>query len=283
MSSLACGVRHADPPSNATAVMLDLSGTFKNRAGAALEQTEKLLDGMADTKLRRWEKDRDSISIVALDAQPAVLWSGTLRALAELKDSGTLAALIAGRADYAQCTDIAAGFSVAAAALADGSATNKYLFVFSDLVSEPPQTSLARCAPGRHPSPPPDDFDWSSLAEVSTDVFWVPPAQAFPWKQAITAQGLSNIRIHTPSESERAVLNPPPRPKRQIGPIETQAARSQITTGLFLAGIALIVVLAVAVGAVMLARRGRPARLGTRRPSPVRRRPPSLARPRSAE
>lgn len=252
--------------------MIDLSGTFRNRAESALEQTQRLLLSMSETKLRRWEKGRDRVSVVALDAVPAVLWTGTLPELTEFVSSRNLEQVISGRADYAGCTDVAGGFSLAARTLEEAGGSDKYLFVFSDLVAEPPAGALTRCAPARRPSPPPDDLDWLALADISIDVFWVPPAQAFPWKRAIGEQGLAQFRIHTPSESVQTTLVPPARPRRKTTEAETQESRTRLVHAVVAVGGGVVALFGILFGAVALTKRNRPGRRNPVRPTGEKRR-----------
>ncbi|MBI5445331.1 MAG: VWA domain-containing protein [Deltaproteobacteria bacterium] len=184
------------------AIIIDASGSYRSRLREAIAQVIALLEQLASTEVKRWEKGRDRVSIVSLDAVPEVLFEGDLEALKAV-DAGSWSDRFASRADYAGCTDVSAAFRVAAGRLdGDAQAVAKYLFVFSDLVDEPPTTAVDVCREPQRPSPPPAGFPWELLEDVSVSVMWLPKDQKLSWHRAINERGLGeSFRLYTDSES----------------------------------------------------------------------------------
>ena len=212
---------------NQVVVMIDGSGSYRSRQDDALARTLSLLDGLAERTLHRWERGNDSITLVSLDAMPAVLWEGTLKDLKTV-DRAAWSARFRARTDYAACTDVAAAFEVAADRLVgDPSYVSKYLFVFSDLIDEPPTTSIRRC---RRPSAgPPERFPWDSLLDVSVSTFWMPPEQKLVWQRAVSEHDLEkSFALYTTSESGAVEILPPP-PARVT---QTEEDRQTVRDGL---------------------------------------------------
>ena len=144
--------------SNRVVIMIDGSGSYKSRQGEALTRSIKLLDAMAQAKLHRWEPVSDQIIIISLDAVPEVLWRGTLRELKTL-DRTAWTARFQARRDYASCTDVGTAFKLATQHLkGDSRSVAKYLFAFTDLIHEPPTTSIRLCRKPLSPSIPPRRF-----------------------------------------------------------------------------------------------------------------------------
>ena len=280
------GRQAVEEPSLRVAVIVDGSGTFAPQRDAAVARTIALLDSMAATPLHRWESGADHVTLISLDALPEVIWQGTLRQLKTL-DHDRWAARFDARSDFAHCTDVAAAFRLAAAALAGGSGlVHRYVFAFSDLIHEPPTTSVRSCAAPR--ALPPATFPWDQLADVSVSVFWAPPDQVLAWRRAVDERALdASFSVHSVSESTEIPLVAPARPTVELSEEDTAADRARYSAlawrgltwlGTGVAGIlVLTLVLVVALG---LARRrarraaGRPVR-GPRRPSETGRRPGS--------
>lgn len=290
--SCADHVHALDPrpePSNRLVAIVDGSGSYKRRIGEAIDRIVALLNGMAETKVHRWEANLDRVTLISLDAMPTVLWEGTIPQLKTL-DHTAWAKRFQARTDYAGCTDVGEAFRLAGRALeGDGRYVGKYLWVFSDLIDEPPTTSVQKCVPPKLPSLPPANFPWDSLADVSVAVFWLPPNQALAWKRAVTEHGLeTSFRLHTDSESGAVEIAPPPRPTVVLTESEQAQARQEVKdavaygltwilkAGAFVAGVPVAVILLI----VLVARRRARVRLAQRGQSSVSPRPmPPGARP----
>ena len=209
---------------NRVVIVMDRSGTYAKRLEEALNKAIQLLDEMAKRKIHRWEKASDRITIISLDAMPEVIWEGTVKDLKALDNAAWKSRLLS-RADYQNCTDVIAAFKLAATKLeGDPRYINKYLFVFSDLIHEPPGNSIGRCKlPGKLP---PDEFPWETLRDVSVSVFWIPPEQKLLWKRAaMESDSGENFAFYTTSESSRIEITPPPKKSRTITGSEQKEAQ----------------------------------------------------------
>jgi len=215
-------------PSNQVVVILDGSGSYYHRQQEALTKVISLLDSMTQTKLHRWETGTDQITIIGLDAMPDVLWEGSLQMLKSM-DSKEFASRFQSRSDLSSCTDVKAAFQLATLKLGgDPRYTSKYLLIFSDLIHEPPTTSVGVCQ--RATGSPPEDFPWEALRDVSVSAFWVPPNQKLLWRRAADQHGLaSNFQIYTSSESSKVKIAPPPRPTLKITEQDRKIQRDQLT------------------------------------------------------
>jgi hypothetical protein len=217
-----------EDPHNRVVIIVDGSGSYKARQAEAVERAVTLLEGMAQTKLHRWEPATDSVSLISLDAIPEVLWQGTLQDLKKL-DRAAWTGRFRARTDYAKCTDVSAAFRLAAQQLeGDSRSVSKYLFVFSDLIHEPPTTSIAACQRPKRPSLPPNDFPWGALQDVSVAVFWLPPDQKLAWRRVVEEHGLTtNFALYSASESMEVTIATPPRPTLAVTEAERQAERDR--------------------------------------------------------
>jgi len=261
----------APKPGNYVIVMIDRSLSFRSRQQDAIDRSVKYLDQIASRKLGRWEGKTDRITVISLDAIPAVLWEGNLQDLKKLSGADW-GKQFAGRTDYQRCTDITGAFALAADRFssADAEATNKYLLVFSDLIHEPPLNSASVCAKP-HPEPS-EDFPWASLEDVSMNVFWLPINQKLIWQRIAKEKGLAgHVALYSDSESGAVDIAAPPPAKRRI----TEGERAQEAlhfrsifqnVGLLMLGLAILVVLGF-LGMMLFARRNHQARL----PLPPRR------------
>lgn len=274
-------------PYNQIVILIDASGSYRDRQEAAVERTLGLVDGLAATELQRWEDGADEVTIISVDAMPQAIWSGTVQ---ELKttledDSVTWADRFRARREYRHCTDVEAALNLAVQRLdGDPLYVDRYLFIFSDLVHEPPTTSIRRCEEAETPSPPPAGFPIERLENVTVAAFWVPADQVFAWRTTLTELGLEDtFLLYTEAESDSAQISPPPRAElapevvEEIG-AENRAKLRSIVGGLWKPA---LVVAGVIVGLVFVAgamgrrqRNRRPAR----RPGPPRGRRPA-ARP----
>jgi hypothetical protein len=239
--------------SNKVVVIVDGSGSYSGRQSEALERAGKLLDEIAAQRLKRWDRETDQIAIISLDAMPNVLWEGSARDLKAM-DRRAWTARFAKRSDFASCTDVTAAFRLAVRHLAgDSRYFSKYLFVFSDLVDEPPTTSLRSCRRPGNPSLPGKDFPWEELKGVSVTALWVPAEQTLAWRRAVAAQGLENtFAIHTDSESAEVKIAPPPRPVHVVSDAERAVSRQRVAERIRGAGRWLGVILAALAGFVIL-------------------------------
>lgn len=278
----ACGMEREPNPTNKVVVILDRTGTYKHRLEAAIGRVRALLESLSKTKLKRWESDVDQIVLISLDALPEVLWTGNLRQLKAL-DQAAWTSRLQGRSDYTRCTDVEAAFRLAGQHLqSEKSMVHKYLFVFSDLIHEPPTASLGTCQAPTTPSVPSEAFPWEALGDVQTKVFWVPPDQKLAWSRAVAEQGLQEtFTLYTTSESATVTLETPERAKDAKDTrteAEQEAARvaqrGVIWTWLWRASAIVMAIAGVVVGGfVLLGRRGgqppqRPAAAPRRRSVP---------------
>jgi hypothetical protein len=255
-------------PSNRVAIVIDASGSYKARQVEAVERAVALLDGMVKTHVKRWESKDDVIAIISLDASPDVIWKGSLQDLKSRPPAFWKERFLS-RTDYAGCTDVAKAFRLAGRVLeGDSRSVSKYLFVFSDLIHEPPLGSMRACQAPK--GDPPEDFPWSALSDVSMSVFWMPAEQKLRWTKAVEERGLSeSIGLHTVSESARVAIPAPPRAKIKVSEEERQADREGFfgilkTAGLTVAGCAGFLI--VGMSGLLFFRRHR-ARRQPRRPA----------------
>jgi hypothetical protein len=209
--AVACAQREA-PATNRVVLVLDASGSFAGRQAEAIARASRLLESIASRKLRRWEKAEDHVSLISLDAAPAVIWQGSLRELKQA-DPATWKERFAGRSDYARCTDVTGAFQLAAQELqGDAANVSRYLFAFTDLRHEPPTRTVSTCSAAHRG--PAEDFPWELLGDSSVSVFWVPPDPALEWRRAVQERGFSgSFHVYTASESG-SVQTPAPPPAR---------------------------------------------------------------------
>ena len=247
-------------PFNKLVIIVDNSGSFSEKQSEAIDRTIALLDALSSRKLHRWEKDKanDEITLISLDAIPEVIWRGSLPEL-KILGSDFWTARFKSRTDYSGCTDVTGAFRLAAKRL-DGNPryVRKYLFVFSDLVHQPPTDSIYK--PGKPSRLPGDDFPWEVLRDISVSVLWVPGDQKLAWRRAVEQHGLeSSFALYTTSESSEVEIKPPPRAELELTKAELKADRQRyIGYGKKLAGglgiILLVFILAVSAIAFGLSR-----------------------------
>jgi hypothetical protein len=271
-----CAIGNKQPePFNQIVIMIDSSGSYRSRQVEAVAKAAALLESMGQTKVRRWEETTDQITLISLDAVPEVIWQGSLVELKKLNPSDWVKRFNA-RTDYAACTDVAAAFRLADSYLnGDPLYVDKYLFAFSDLIAEPPTSSIRTCQRPAHPSLPPDDFAWDALHNVSVSIFWVPPDQKLAWQRAVAGHGLSTtFSLYTTSESSQVKIQPPPRAAFKESDEERAAKRDNLlswTGKVFIMLVILLVALVISIILFRLRRRVRPASLrsaATGRPLP---------------
>ena len=280
-----------EKPFNRVVLMIDASGSYRDRQASAIAKADAMLAELAGRRVKRWESG-DEVIIISLDAIPEVIWQGPIPNLKGINETAWKDRFDA-RSDYAGCTDVGAGFRLAARLLGkDPLPTEKYLLVFSDLKDEPPTTSPSICQPPKRPSPPALDFPWDQLADVSTSVFWMPPAQKLAWKRAVDAEGVESFQLYTTSESGVVELIAPDAAKKIMSEAERERYQDNfwnissyvVSLLLYAAGIGLVIIIIVMIvlrfSQGRSLRRRRPPRNsrqplpGNRRPS---RRPPSPA------
>lgn len=175
----------AEPvPKNQIVVMVDGSGSFGSRRMKALEQTRRLLEKLKEHRRDDWQEPREYIAVISIDALPEVLWAGTPKQLQNV-EPGQWKTRFEARSDYAGCTDVQRAFEEAVKHLdGESSTTSKYLFVFSDLVHEPPADRMNRCEDADFPSTPAEAFPYDALNGVSVSMFWLPRDQKLVWSRA---------------------------------------------------------------------------------------------------
>jgi hypothetical protein len=267
---------------NHVVVVVDASGSYKARQAEAVERAAAILEGMSKTKLKRWESTSDKIFIISLDASPDTIWQGSLKEL-KAKNSSFWKDRFVSRTDYEGCTDVSGAFRMAARHLEGNSRyVSKYLFVFSDLIHEPPTSNMRACQYPVRVSP--EDFPWANLGDVSVSVFWMPADQKLLWRKAVQERGLeANFALYTVSESASAPIPDPPRPKEKITDEDRRSQRDKIVSGgksvaYWIFGILGIILLLIISGFIFQRSRGRrsaPASRAPMRPMPVPPRPGS--------
>lgn len=251
---------------NEVVVLLDSSATYKKRREEAVAKASALLDTISQTKVRRWEKAEDKITIITVDAVPEVIWQGNVADLKKMKQSDW-AERFKARSDYEKCTDVEAAFKLAASHLqGDPQYAYKYVFAFSDLINEPPAASIGTCLPPKKPSVPSEEFPWGDLQDVSVSVFWVPPDQKLAWQRAATDHGLgTSFSLYTTSESGQVKISPPPKAAPKNTETEREADRESYTQTFYTAirwlGIALLGAIILIVAILVAARLFRGRRL----------------------
>lgn len=211
---------------NDVVVIVDGSGSYRARQAEALAKAQALLDGLAAEKLKRWERAPDKVTVIALDALPDVLWTGTVQSLKSI-DRAAWIKRFEKRSDFASCTDVSAAFRLALRQFdGDPRYVSRYIFAFTDLVHEPPAASLRQCEAPRSPAP---DFPWKQLKGVSVTVMWVPPAQVLAWRRAAVAHGVeTSFAILSDSESAEVAIAPPPKSVHVMTDSERRAAQQSI-------------------------------------------------------
>lgn len=188
-----------DAPFNRIVIIIDSSGSYRSRQDEALAMANRLLNGVANRPRRHWQGS-DEVRIIALDGLPETIWSGAAADLGEGAPA-TWVRRFGGRRDFVYCTDVRAAFDRALEELSSGrTPTKKYIFIFSDLLSEPPTTTLRNCASPRATLGA-DEFDYSRLSDVHIAAFWLPAEQKRAWDETFRANGLSAFRLFSDSES----------------------------------------------------------------------------------
>jgi hypothetical protein len=281
----ACANDRQPDPFNQIVIMIDGSGSYRNRQMEAISKATSLLDSLAQTKVRRWEESNDRVTIISLDAVPEALWQGNLAELKKLKQADW-AARFKSRTDYASCTDVAAAFQLAAGHLdGDPRYVDKFLFAFSDLIHEPPTSSIGKCQAATKPSLPSEEFSWDAFRNVSVSVFWVPPDQKLAWQRAVAEHNLaSSFALYTTSESAQVKIQPPARATLKISDEEREVQKAGIVSGIVKALVGLLILFLV-IGIVIWLLMRKPRRLNRQvhpsvPPLPLRaRRPGQLSSP----
>jgi hypothetical protein len=219
-------------PVNKIVLVLDSSGSFKNRQAEAVKRSVQLLEALSATKLKRWETETDQVAIVALDSMPEVIWNGTGKELKEA-DGQQWAARFAARKNMSGCTDLTKAVTLALAHLdGDPRFVSKYLIVFSDLIHEPPTSSLKTCAKCQYA--PPAGFPWDALEGISVSVFGLPDEQKFTWSKAVEQHGLSHsFAMFTTEQSSVEKIAPPPRPLEKVSEAQETAERQEFKQDAF--------------------------------------------------
>lgn len=217
-------------PFNRVGVVIDSSGTFKGYQFDAIEKVKRLLTKMAEQTEKRYQAP-DEVYLISLDALPAVIWFGKRPQLEELTPE-RLSELFARRRAYSHCTDVAKAFNLVANKLnREPMPAAKYLFVFSDLIDEPPASST-KCEPPSKPSLPPVDINWDSLTDASISVFWAPDDQIQAWEGALSDQGI-NIKFYNEAEARNIELPPPPKARFKMTEEERKEKVERLSNGLW--------------------------------------------------
>lgn len=258
-------------PFNRFVILIDASGSYKARQAEAVAKASGLLAGLAAQKHKRWDR-ADEVLILSLDASPEVIWQGSPADL-DAVGRDEWVSRFKGRSDYAGCTDVAAGLNLAAQKLNAGPVpTNRYLFVFSDLIDERPTSGVSSCA---SPRPVPgEDIDWSALKPISISAFWLPAEQKMAWDTAFKSHGEFTYRLHSISESAVNAIDVPEPAVHKT----TDAERAQSRALLKTAGKNLGIGVAAVLGAMVLGVLGLAFFARRQQPRSVRAATPILAR-----
>lgn len=243
-------------PTNKVVIILDASGSFKSRQSEAIAKATVLLDSIRNEKRHRWEGSSDTITIISLDSCPDVLWSGSLQDLKKVDPKGWTK-LFHARQGFSSCTDLDTAISLALRHLVgDPQTVSKYLFIFSDLIHEPPTESVGQCQKARYR--PSETFPWEEFQNVSVTVLWCPPNQKLLWTREVKKHGIEgSFVIHSSESSEVSVPTPPP-PVLKVSENEKEKTREAV--GSFLkwilyGGLTILVLILLAVfGGGMVAR-----------------------------
>jgi len=212
---------------NKIVVVVDCSGSFKSQHQNAVQQTLRLLDSLAQTKMKRWEGESDEVNLISLDALPQIVWKGSVKALktANLQD---IVKLFSARKEFSSCTNVMAAFELAFQNLeGDPRYVSKYLFVFSDLIHEPPTKTVTTCAsPVKVQG---DDFPWNLLEDISTTIFWIPANQQLVWEKAVANHGLKGrVTMYSTGFSDKITIAPPPKAQEKVSEKEQESQTREL-------------------------------------------------------
>jgi len=200
---------------NRVAIIVDSSGSFLTQAPAAVQQAIAILDQYAERKERRSERrNSDEIAIIALDASPEMIFSGTREDLKKLDRSAWVARFNA-RKTFGMCTDVVAAFDLAVRFLSkEPQVIGHYIFGYSDLIDEPhagfDPNGRPKCKPAHNE--PAENFPWAALRQlqVQMHLLWLPTNQVLRWKQAIQDQGLGDLVLtYSDAETPTVEMGPP--------------------------------------------------------------------------
>ncbi|OPX19391.1 MAG: hypothetical protein BZ151_09515 [Desulfobacca sp. 4484_104] len=279
LGMLVCWEAHAQAalkPYNKVAILIDGSGSYKNRQAQAVAQAVALLEEMAQAKFRRWEQS-DEIILIALDAIPDVIFQGSLKELKTVAPDAWVARFKA-RADYVQHTDLVAAFNLALRHIeGDPRYVSKHLIAFTDLIHDPsggPAPKKGKAAP------PPAEFPFAGLEGVAVTILWCPYPQKQAWLPVLRDNGLGEtFQIYTVSESGVVKLTPPPKPKVEQDEGEQAAQRQRVRSWFSLivwcmAALAASIIILPVVGLIWRRLRGHPRLPGAPR-TPTLNHPPS--------
>lgn len=203
----------ADKVFNKILILFDSSGSFEKYIPEATEKIQELVDKIASERVKTWEK-RDFVELISIDAHPEVIWAGDTKQLKQQLVSVAIPKLFEKRKEYGECTDVEGAFNLAIEKIQTPPiAQANYIFVFSDLIHEPPDTS-GRPVPPKHPSPPPEGINWQQLdAKTAISAFWVADEQIRAWKNALSSKHLQcKFAFFNPAESKNAPLVRPEKP-----------------------------------------------------------------------
>ena len=147
-------------------IIIDGSDSFKARQNEAINQSISLPEKMASREIHRWERSVDQVTLINLDAIPEILWAGSARELKAMEPD-FWGERFESRTDYSKFTDVCGAFDLAIECLsdADPSHVRKYIFVFSDLIDQPPPDMDNR--PSRANKLPTGEFPWTELKNIS--------------------------------------------------------------------------------------------------------------------
>lgn len=239
----------SDQPENRVVIMIDSSDSYKKRQMEAIDRILSLLQEFSQSKIRRWEKNQDKIIIISLDAMPEVIWQGNLTSL-KAETSESWKTKFKSRNDYDQCSDVITAFNLAVKELGEDSPSLfKYLFIFSDLVHEPPRGSIRKPSKAIAPASFSASLPWESLKNVSVSVFWMPPEQKFLWAKTIKDHGLeSRFSLYTGSDMTSIKIAPPARPQKVVSDQKQASIRGSLQDNVKIVGSIVLYGLLILVG-----------------------------------
>lgn len=192
---------------NRVILLVDSTGSFKEYRQEALELAQRLVDQLGRQRRRHWEKP-DSIKVIAIDARPEAVWQGTPKdlrdQLATTAGETSLANLLGQRHD-GQWTDLHGSLNMAIDELNRAPlAAGNYLFTFSDLVHDMPDT-------GAFSAPSVEQVRWDALPKGTVfGAFYVPDGRHIAWENAlrpyVESGVLKSVYAKDPPESRNATL-----------------------------------------------------------------------------
>ncbi len=214
IATLACTANADDKitPANQIVLIVDASGSMQNFPDV-IRRAVSLIEAIQQRKFKRWESNRDIVTVISLDAAPESIWRGYAEDLKAVSAEFWSGQFTARRKNFGACTDIGVALQQAVKLFADrpGFSFSRYIFAWTDGVSEPTLSARGgrfRCA--RKSDEPPENVPWAALKNVGVSVYDVNPTVKWAWRKALTQHGLEqSFSLFTPEESESMPVEAP--------------------------------------------------------------------------